>query len=48
MKTESLEQQNVKQAYTQPVLTDLGDLKSQTLNVSSASPGADGGVSTAT
>ena len=47
MKSESLEQQNVKQPYTKPTLEEMGDLKSQTLNVSSVSPGADGGNSTA-
>lgn len=32
MKNESLtEQQDAKQAYSQPVLVDLGDLKSQTM-----------------
>lgn len=39
MKTESLEQQNVKQAYTKPTLEEMGDLGMRTL----ASESNDGG-----
>ncbi|MEN9575089.1 MAG: hypothetical protein RL514_2944 [Verrucomicrobiota bacterium] len=33
MKTETSEQQNVKQPYTKPTLEEMGDLKSQTLGL---------------